>query len=189
MKKLALPISLVLVLLILVGCVSHSGVLQKQTETFSNVIKEIKPNQNPVGGVALIIIPSDVEIQKNYYNYTYLQLGKDFLDYLNTYRQNAFQFIADAIAKRRIFDIVSVARHNGNPASYPIGNSDFMIFMDVDGWFIKEKNKSLIIPIPLREGGLYDPFDKNKPEGVQLIARTEAFLDELNQQAQKLRAK
>lgn len=184
MKKLALAISLFLVLLILVGCASHSEVLQKQTETFSNIIKEIKPNQNPVGGTALIIIPSDVEIQKNYNSLTYsnMRFSQEFLDYVNAARRNFLQFIADAITKRRIFDSVSVARHNGNPASYPIGNSDFIIFMDVDGWFIKEKNKSLIISIPF-------PFDKNKPEGVPLIARTEAFLDELNQQAQNLRAK
>jgi hypothetical protein len=186
MKKLALALSLLLVLVIAVGCASYkigkesfnssSEAIQKQTEIFSDIIKEIKPNQNPVGGAALIIIPSDVEIQKNYIKYG-SRTRQESLDFVIAASRNTFQFSADAIAKRRIFDSVSVARHNGNPASYPFGNNDFIIFMDVDGWFIKEKNKTLIIPLTI---------DKNKPEG---FPRTEAFLDELNQQVQNLRAK
>jgi hypothetical protein len=188
MKRLTLTISLILVLVILVGCMSNkykigeksfnssSEALQRYAEIYSNIIKEIYPSKNPVEGTALIIIPSDVEIQKNYMTYGG-STPQESIDFITACVRIKYQFIANAIAKRRIFDSVSVARHNGNPASYPIGGSDFIIFADVDGLFIKEKNKTLIIPLT---------FDKNKPEG---LPRNEAFLDELNQQAQNLRAK
>jgi len=152
---------------------SASEALQRQTNLFSNIIKDIKPNQNPVGGTALIAIPSDVEIKNSYINYG-INTPQKHIDFAIAASGNNSLFIADAIAKRHIFDSVSVVKHNGNPTSYPMGNSDFMIFNDVDGWFIKGKSKPLIIPLM---------FDKNKPGGVQ---RTEAFLDELSKQAQNL---
>lgn len=155
---------------------SASEALQRQTNLFSNIIKEIKPTKNPVGGTALIAIPSDVEIQNNYIQYG-IKSRQEQIDFVIAASRNNSQFIADAITKRRIFDSVSVVKHNGTPASYPMGNSDFIIFNDVDGWFIKGKSKTLIIPLI---------FDKNKPRGVQ---RTETFLNELNQQAQNLLSK
>ena len=118
MKKLALAISLVLALVISIGCMSYkigeesfnssSEALQRQAEIFSNIIKEIKANQNHVGGTALIIIPSDVEIQKNYIKYGG-RTSQESLDFVTAASRNTFQFTADAIAKRRIFDSVSVA--------------------------------------------------------------------------------
>ena len=189
MKKTILLTSVIITFIFFVACGgatyrvgkesfnSSSEALQRQAEIFSNTIKEITPTQNPVGGAALIIVPSDLELQKNYIRAS-SRTSQELLDYVTTGSRNSSQFIADAIIKRSIFNSVSVARHNGNPAAYPVGNNDFIIFRDVDGWFIKGKNKALIIPLT---------FDKNKPEGVQLIARTEAFLDELHQQAQNLR--
>jgi hypothetical protein len=178
-RRSTLVISIVITFIFLIACgLNHSEVLQKNTERYSNIIKEIKPNQNPVGGAALIIIQSDVEIQKNYIKLGFgSRVSQEQLDFFTAITRNNLQFTADAIAKRRIFDSVSVMRHSGNPASYPIGNNDFIIFSDVDGWFIKEKNKALILSVTI---------DKNKPVGVP---STEAFLDELNQQAQNLRAK
>lgn len=155
---------------------SASEALQRQKDLFSNVIKEIKPTQKPVGGTALIAIPSDAEIQNNYIIHG-IKSRQEQIDFVIAASGNNSLFIANAIAKRRIFDSVSVVKHNGNPASYPIGNSDFIIFNDVDGWFIKGKSKPLIIPLI---------FEKNRPGGVQ---RTETFLNELNQQAQNLLTK
>jgi hypothetical protein len=73
---------------------------------------------------------------------------------------------------------VTIARHNGNPANFSIGNNDFLIYADIDGWFIKGKNKSSSLPILL---------DKDKKlTGVQ---RTEIFLDDLYKQAHTLQGK
>ena len=159
MRRLTLVTFIVITFMFLIACgLNHSELLQKNTEIYSNIIKEIKPNQNPVGGAALIIIPSDVEIQKRLIKaFSGTRVSQEQIDFFTAVSRNAYQFNVDAIAKRRIFDSVSVARHNGNPASYPIGNSDFIIFSDVDGWFIKGKSKLLILPVML---------DKNKPQGV-----------------------
>ncbi|MFH2137450.1 MAG: hypothetical protein ABII88_02940 [Candidatus Omnitrophota bacterium] len=179
-RRLTLVTCLIITFMFLIACgVNHSEVLKRNAEIFSNSINEIKPSQNPVGGAALIIIQSDVEIQKVWIKaFSGSSVSQERLDFFTALSRNAYQFNVDAITKRCIFDSVSVARHNGNPASHPIGNSDFIIFVDVDGWFIKEKNKPLILPVT---------FDKYKL--LQGIPRTEAFLDELNQQAQNLCAK
>jgi len=155
------------------GFRSSSEALQRQKSLFFNIIKEIKPTQNPVGGTTLIAITSDVEIQSNYIQYG-IKSRQEQIDFVIAASRNNYQFIADAITKRHIFDSVSIVKHDGKPTSYPMGNNDFIIFNDVDGWFIKGKSKPLIIPLM---------FDKNKPGGVQ---RTEAFLDELSKQAQNL---
>lgn len=188
MRKLILVTTTVVIIIFFISCVSttykigkeqfdsSAEALQRQMEIYSNIIKDIKPTQNPVGGSVLIIVPSDVELQKNYIRAS-SRTRQESLDYVTTASRNTNQFVADAIIKRRIFDSVSVERHNGNPASLPIGNNDFIIFRDVDGMFIKGKNKVSILPVT---------FDKNKPDGVP---RTEAFLDELSQQAHNLRAK
>ena len=91
--------------------------LKRQAEIFSGIIKEISPSQNPVGGSALIVIPSDNEIQKNYVKYG-SRTAQGSIDFVVAALRNGNQFMVDAIAKRQIFNSVSVEQHNGNPAFY-----------------------------------------------------------------------
>jgi hypothetical protein len=158
---------------------SSSEALQRQTEKLSQILSEIAPTDHPVHGSALILIPSDAEIQKNY-----IRLGNsahrmtdEQLDWLITSATNIFQFTPNAIRKRGIFDSVSVERHSGNPAVYPIGDYDFVVFVDVDGWAIKEKATPRPVPIAV---------DKRKAAGR---AHTLAFLDTLSEQARALKNK
>ena len=85
--------------------------------------------------------------------------------------------MADSIRKRGIFDSVSVARHNGNPASFTTEDYEFIIFLDVDGWYIRMKDKARPISLPI---------DKSKPVGAPRVL---SFLDVLYQQVTALRAK
>jgi hypothetical protein len=152
---------------------SASEALNAQSQVLSQELAKITPTDKPVHGTALYLYPSDAEFHKNYVrhpSYTYLA-GREGMDYLIGALNAQFQFVADAIQKRRIFDSVSRERHNGNPASYPMKHFDFLVFVDIDGHFIKCKDK------PKVERVTY------KPEGGPV----EAFLDELTLKANALR--
>jgi hypothetical protein len=158
---------------------SSSEALQKQSEIFSHSLDKVTPTDNPVHGNALVLIPSDVEIHKNYIRlgYNASRLEKEQIDYVITAEANDFQFMATVVRKKAIFDSVSVARHNGNPASFPIGDYDFVVFVDVDGCFIKGKDYPKAIQIPV---------DKSISD---IALRRQAFLDLLGKQARIIRGK
>ena len=157
---------------------SGSEALQKQTEILAHALAGITTTDNPVHGTVLFIFPSDVEIQKNYIRFVNpSRTQQEPIDFLITSSKTNFQFMADAIRKRGIFDSVSVERHNGNPASFPIGDYDYMVFIDVDGWFIRGKNNPRGLPITL---------DTSKPFGAP---RTLSFLDSLSQQAKAIHSR
>jgi hypothetical protein len=136
---------------------STSEALKRQNETFSQVLGTITPTDKPAHGTALVLHPSDTDIHKNYIKYAYnaSHMSKEGIDYLTAFTRNGHQFVADAIRKKEIFDSVVVERHNGNPAFYPIRNFDFLIFRDIDGWFIKNKDKPR--PEPILTNDLQDP--------------------------------
>ncbi len=158
---------------------SSSKALQWQTENLSSVLNKIMPGGNPVHGTALVIFPSDVEIHNNYINYgnNSFRLGKEQIDFEIIISKNNFQFIANAIRKRGIFESVAVERHNGNPASFPIGYYDYMIFLDVDGWFVKGRDNPRGLPITMEKGKSVD------------APHVLAFLDSICQQAKALSGK
>ena len=158
---------------------SSSEALQKQSEIFSHSLDKVTPTDKFVHGNALVLIPSDVEIHKNYIRlgYNASRLEKEQIDYLITVVANNCQYMANIIRKRAIFDSLSVARHNGNPASFLIGDYDFMVFVDVDGWSIKGKYNPRTIQVP---------FDKSITDRDSRIL---AFLDLLGKQARTIRGK
>ena len=194
MKKMVLAGTIVLLVLTLTGCApsyrigdetfdSSSAALQRQTQLHAGMLAQISESKNPIGGNVLVAIPSDSEFRKNYVlrqldPQLHHRISQDLLDYISTLWRNNEQFQANAIAKRRLFNSVAIANHNGSPASFPIGDNDFLIYLDIDGWFIKSKNKSPSLSIPV---------DKDKK--LSVIQRTEAFLDDLYKQAQTLQGK
>lgn len=153
---------------------SSEEALKWQSDLFADLVNKITPASNPVGGTAVIFIPSDDEIIRNYITYG-RRSGKEGMDYVRTAVRTSMQLNADAIIKRRIFNAGLINRHDGNPANIPVGENDFLIFCDVDGWFIKSKGGARIIPIPI---------DKNKPEGME---RLQSFLDDVGRAADDLR--
>jgi hypothetical protein len=190
MRILMSLVFFVLFLVLLAGCgarykydgvsfSSSSELLTRQNEINSNALNKITPTNNPVHGTALILLPSDVEIHKNYIKVVGYNGGleKEQIDCLITSINKYYQYMADAIQKRGLFDSVSIERHNGNPASHPVGNYDYMVFVDVDGMFVRDKNN----PRPL-----FVVVEKNVSGDA---SRTLSFLDSLYQQAISLRSK
>jgi hypothetical protein len=161
---------------------SSSEALQKQSEINSHSLDMVTPTDNSVHGNALVLIPSNVEIQKDYIRFSYnaSELDNEQIEYLITATANNWQFMANAIRKRAIFDSVSVARHNGNPVSFPIGEYDFVVFLDVDGWSIKGKDNPRALHIS---------FDISNSEISDIDSRRLAFLDLLSQRARIIHGK
>jgi hypothetical protein len=158
---------------------STSEALTKQQELMSLYLAEITPTDNHVGGTSLILIPSDVEIQNHYLRHGNVAYGpkKEDIDWLVTTTKNNYLFTADSIRKREIFDSIFVDLHNGNPSSYPGGEYDFVVYVDVDGWYIKSKNNSRALRVP---------FENIKLSGTP---RHIAILDLFSQQARELNIK
>ena len=151
---------------------SSSEALQKMEAINASILKDITTTNNPLHGTVLVVVPSDIEIQKNYIRYrgNPSKIDKTGWDFAITAVKKNFQVDIDAIKKRGIFSSVSVANHNGNPASFSIGEHDFIVFFDVDGWFIRGTNKPRPLPIDF-------------PSKLSGSARIIAFLESLSQQA------
>ena len=130
---------------------SSSEALQRQSENLARVLDNITPTDKPVHGRGLVLFPSDVEILKNHIKFSNSSfknsLQKEQIDYLVSATRNDFQFMADAIRNRGIFVSVSVERHAGNPASFCTWDYDFMIFADIDGWFVKGREYQLPLAV------------------------------------------
>ena len=180
MKKQVLPIVFILVVMFTVGCATYkvgdktfhssSEGLQEQTKILSRELAGITPIDTPVHGTALVLLPSNMEIRKNYISFGLNEdHSEEQIKYVITTTKNDFQFAADAIRKKSIFDSVAVAYQNGNPASFPMGGYDYLVFVDVDGWFLRGRNN----PKPLLVA-----FPKDRPK---------LFLDSLQEQAKALR--
>jgi hypothetical protein len=164
---------------------SSSEALKEQADILSGVLDRIGPTEAPAHGIVLVLLPADKEIRKNYIRFTGnpSQVSEEQMKFVITAGKSFFQFMADAIRKRGIFDSVSVAYQDGNPASFPIGNNDYIAFVDVDGWFLRARNN----PKPLL---IFQSLDKSKPmTKASLIRPTLAFLDSLCQQAKVLGSK
>jgi|WetSurMetagenome_2_1015567.scaffolds.fasta_scaffold337034_1 hypothetical protein len=151
---------------------SSAEAIQKQSQAQSQVLSEIIPTKKPIHGIALLIYPTDDELLKTHVRYENNPsiIGDEQIDFIKTAFEQNCKFICNAIIKQSIFDSVSIDLHNGQPASYYNENYDYIIFYDIDGWFIKGKKH----PKPLEIS--YDLKIPLKP-------RMMAFLDLLGQQA------
>jgi hypothetical protein len=159
---------------------SRDAAVQRQMTVQSKVISEISPTDNPVHGNAILLYPSEDEIIKSHIKHEGMKHGispstidyerNEGLLFLIQISLNNFEFAANAIRKRKIFDSISIEPHSGQPASYVTSYLDYIIFYDVDGWFIKGKNHPKPLPIII---------DKNVP----LKSQIPIFLDRLSQNA------
>ncbi len=162
MKKEALLIVLILLVMFTAGCATatykvgdkkfHTSeeALNEQAKQLSNSLAKVTPTNDPVHGTLMMVLPSDAEIQKSHIRYRgdTSKFSEEQNKFLITFVRNRNQCFVDAMRKRGSFDSVSVAYQNGNPASYPIGEYDYLMFVDVDGWFLRVKGN----PKPLNVG-------------------------------------
>jgi hypothetical protein len=181
---------LVLVCPLFSGCASYrigdehfsssTAALDRQAELYAGILGQVQPMSSPVGGSALILLPSELEIRRNYIKYgpgTSPEDTNEALKFVVTSTHKNFQFMADAIRKRRLFDSVAVAFQDANPATYPIGEHDFLVFVDIDGWFVTDKGGARPRSVAM---------DRSRPVDLATLS---TFLNGLERHASELRGK
>ena len=176
---------------------SSTAALRRQAELDVDILSQIQPVSSPVARSASILLPSDVELRRNYIqrrdhdltnmsgSWSVSLKGASWLaggvpgalTFALTASAKHFQLVSDAIRKRQLFDSLSVAFHDGNPGTYSIGQHDFLAFVDVDGWFVRGKGASQPRPVAL---------DESKPASFSTIG---AFLEALQREIVELRAR
>jgi len=198
MKKNALIVLLISIIMLDAGCFTFLSTFKKrQTKNLSRALASISPSDKPVHGTALVLLPSDVEILKHYLDFTmFLQvsdveiqkncisyvpdpqlwemsrgykIGRNYDNFSIMIAKNNLQFAADAIRKIGIFDSVSVTYQNGNPALFPIGEYDYLVFVDVDGWFLKGRDNPRPVAISFGKNKL--PLDLLQEQGKALRSK------------------
>jgi hypothetical protein len=159
---------------------SSTAALERQAQLHAGMLRQVQPVSSPVGGTALIVLPSELEIRRNYITYGRGASPDDTneaLKFVMTSTHRHFQFVADAIQARHLFDSVAVAFKDGSPAMHPMGEHDFLVFVDVDGWFIKGRGRAQPRPVAL---------DRRRPLSLETLP---GFLDGLQREAGELRGK
>lgn len=157
---------------------SGADALKWQAEKHNDILKQIKPVPETIPGKALIAIPSDTEIRKKFISTRHA--SEEAYAYVTMASRNEFQFIADAIGKSQMYDAVSVTSHNGNINSIPTDKVDYLIYIDVDGWFIRGNKSSYLSP----------PITFKKHRDIkELSKRVDAFLNDFHEQARIIRNK
>lgn len=154
---------------------SRTAALERQAELHAGMLRQVQPISSPVGGAALIVLPSGLEIRRNYITYgggASPDDSNEALKFVITSIQGRFQFVADAIQARHLFDSVAVAFKDGSPAMHPMGEHDFLVFVDVDGWFIKGRGTTQPRPVAM---------DRRRPLSLETLS---GFLDGLQREAE-----
>jgi hypothetical protein len=144
--------------------------LAKQSEHLAKIISDVEPTSSPVHGKALVALPDKVELRRHYVRAT-KEAGQPQIDYILAAVEADHDMMVKVIEKRALFDQVTLVRDD-DPPNTTIGDNDFLIFRDIDGWFFKSKRTA-----PKRI-----PFDAGVAAGR---ARMHAFLDTLGDYARE----
>jgi hypothetical protein len=172
----------IIVLIFMTGCSpyryrgetfnSSADALKRQAEIQSDALKQIKPVRDPIGGKAMIAIPSENEIRKRLSSGG--RVSEEVYSHIIMVLLSNYTFCADVIGKSQMFDSVAVSFHNGNPDSFATDKADYLVYADVDGWFIRRNKSSYLSP----------PITFKKYSNIKDPAqRMEAFVNELYEQA------
>jgi hypothetical protein len=153
---------------------SSEQALAKQKVDNDKVLETIQPTSTPVHGRALIALPSKEELHKHYIHTTggMVVPSKEQWDYPCSILEGDHDALCKAVQKRGVFDEVTIVQVN-DPAAASIGENDFLIYRDVDGWFIKGR-KSAPAKIVM------------DVDSLPSVLRTKSFLDSLKERAQAL---
>lgn len=121
---------------------SPEDALWRQSELAAAALEQILPTTQAPDGHALILLPSMFEIEHNFANIRALGSGisEKQVEFLTSGIDKQLVLVANAIKRRRIFDSVTIMRHDGDPGMAPIEGYDCLIFADVDGWSFKARS-------------------------------------------------
>lgn len=153
---------------------SPEQALAKQKADNERILEGIQTTSTPVHGRALIALPSKEELHKHYIHTTggMVVPSKEQWDYPCSILEGDHDALCKAVQRRGVFDEVTTVQVN-DPAAAPLGESDFLIYRDVDGWFIKGR-KSAPTKIVMDASNLPS------------VPRTRGFLDSIEERSRAL---
>ncbi len=126
--------------------------LQRQQEVNARQVASVAPTTRPVGGSAIVAIPSAARIEQSGIK-SHGRLPKDAMAYLVTSSANNVRMMADAVRKRAIFtrtDILSLdAPEKADAQGY-----DYLLYLDVQNpdlvtWYVKGRSLPAPRPVPM----------------------------------------
>jgi hypothetical protein len=184
-------VALVIVAMLAFGCSNYYWIgdeafrskekaLQRADELNSDCLDSITPTKTPVGGSALVVLPSAARIER-----TGIKIGgsvsEDIVDFEATAYVKNVQSMADAIKKRSIFDKTDIVSSDA-PETSDFNGHNYLVYLylespDVFQWYMKSRTAPEPQPLPL---------DTGKSVGS---ARTIAWLNTVEQTASKEAAK
>ncbi len=153
---------------------SADEALAQQKADLAGILDAVAPVTSPVHGKALVALPSREELRRHYIRTSgnVGQLRPEQLDYVCSILDNDQEMLSHALEKTRLFDQVTVTRV-GDPAVAAIEGNDYLIYRDIDGWFIqnpKTAPKKVVIDADAGSG----------------LPRTRSFLSSLEERARSL---
>ncbi len=144
---------------------SPDKALAKQAAENSGILAAIAPTSNAVHGTALVVVPSREGVRKHYVRIwlnVRVPQAEDFerdtvamamvdircqdilhedLEYATALLENDQDMLVAAIQRRQLFDQLTVT-HADDPIAVATTDTNFLIFLDVDGWFIKTRKSA-----------------------------------------------
>ncbi len=144
---------------------SPDKALAKQAAENSEVLAAITPASDPVRGKALVVLPSREDLRKHYVRiwlHVRVPQAEDFehdtvgsaysdlrtdgvlhddFEYASALLENDQEMLVAALRKRQLFDQLTVT-HANDPIAVAMTDNNFLIFLDVDGWFIRTQRSA-----------------------------------------------
>lgn len=129
--------------------------LAEHSRILNNTLTGILPTTMPLGGRALLAIPTSDSMKLSKLTVTGNQdpLTVEERFFIKTTEMNSREFMFNALQRRGIFRMVTLVR-NDDPQSTPLEDNDFLIYLhnpspDVAGWYIKKRGATTAQPITI----------------------------------------
>jgi hypothetical protein len=130
---------------------STDAAFRAQRNDIKKMLSEIGPTQNPLGGKALVVLPSRKLIEKEMI-YFMPNPKSQWIEYPVSTAENTIDAMAGTLPKRKIFEEVSIIK-NDKPESVTLYNEySIIIYLLVTGpdqfqWYLKTFSSDEPVPI------------------------------------------
>ena len=128
------------------------------SKKYSAMLTGIPPTERPVGGRAMVAIPTVDHIERRLADLGPIVGSREWRDALKRVHMNGYEAMYRCLQRRGIFDEVQLV-HNDHPESAPFGHLNFLIYMrnatcnplgaEPEQWYIKTEGQQTGHPIAM----------------------------------------
>jgi hypothetical protein len=155
---------------------SRAAAEREDEEQLNQITMGIAPTTAPVGGRALVVIPSADCIEHYGIKVTAGRLSRDQIEYLKQIIMNGREAVCFDLQRRQIFNEVTL-KHANNPKSTPISGYDFLVYLDNPSpgsaqWYFKANGSDAAQPVVMDSDRLFGvPRTVSWLDSVENLAR------------------